>query len=106
MPTILNQNFRAIFNESKSSLIANVLIERVLLGDYVRTKEIGPGGEEPGVDKLVVGTLYLFLADENTYPLQADVEAYVLRMEHEARLVDYFMFPDIAGAEAFISATN
>lgn len=106
MPFILNQNFRAIFNEEKSTLIANVLIERVLAGDYVRTKEIGPGGLEAGVDKEIIGTLYLMLADENTYPLQADVEAYVLRIEHEARLVDYFMFPDIAGAEAFMSATN
>ena len=106
MPIILNNNFRAMFNELKSPLVANVLIERALRGDYSRTKEIGPGGEEPGVDKQIIGTLYLQVADENTYPLVADVEAFVLRIEHEARLVDYYAFPDIAQAEIFMSATN
>lgn len=106
MPTILNNNFRAMFNELKSPLVANVLIERALQGDYSRTKEIGPGGEEPGVDKQIIGTLYLMTADENTYPLVENVEAFVLRIEHEARLVDFYTFPDVSQAEVFMSATN
>ncbi len=106
MATILSNNFRAMFNDSKSPLVANVLIERCLRGDYSRTKEIGPGGLEPGVDKEIIGTLYLMTADENTYPLVQNVEAFVLRMEHEARLVDFYSFPDVAQAEAFMSATN
>jgi hypothetical protein len=95
----LNNNMVAAFNDSKSPLVANVLIER----DYIRTREYGPG-DEKGLDVLLIGTLYLLLADENTYPLMQDAEAFVLKMEHEPRLVDYFVFPDVAGAEAFMTA--
>lgn len=101
--TILNQNFKAMFNDEKSPLVANVLIERVLRGDYVRAREIGPS-DERGLDTEIIGTLYLMLADENTYPLMQDVEAFVLRIEHEARLLDYYTFPDVAGAMVFITA--
>ena len=101
--TILANNFRAAFNESKSPLIANVLIERVMKGDYVRTKEIGPIAEDTR-DKQIIGTLYLLLADENTYPLLEAAEAFVFKLEHEARLVDYFVFTDVATAQAFLSA--
>lgn len=105
MTKILNNNLRAAFNNEKSDLVANVLIERVLRGDYVRTREIGPGGDpKAGVDKQIIGQLYLFVADENTYPLLPNAEALVLMMEHEARMVDYWVFPDIAGAEAFMTA--
>lgn len=102
--TILHNNMRAMFNEDKSALVANVLIERVLRGDYSRTREIGPGADERGVDMEIIGTLYLMVADENTYPLMEEVEAFVLRIEHEPRLVDYYVFPDVAGAEAFMTA--
>jgi hypothetical protein len=79
------------------------LIPRVLQGDYVRTAEIGPGGAD-GVDKQIIGQLYLLLADENTYSLRENTEAFVLSLIHEDRLVDYWEFPDIAGAEAFMTA--
>jgi hypothetical protein len=102
--TILNNNMRAMFNDNKSPLVANVLIERALRGDYSRTREIGPGADERGVDMLIIGTLYLMVADENTYPLVPDTEAFVLRIEHEPRMVDYWMFPDVAQAEAFMTA--
>src|SRR5687768_3545906 len=101
--TILSNNFKAMFNESKSPLVANVLIERVLRGDYVRAREFGPGLDERGVDAELIGHLYLLVADENTYPLRPNTEAFVFRLEHEARLVDYYEFPDIPGAEAFMS---
>lgn len=103
MAIILDQNFRAAFNNDKSPLIANVLIARVLRGDYIRTTEIGPQ-DEKGLDKQIIGTLYLMLADENTYPLLDTAEAFVLSIVHEPRLVDYFVFPDVAGAEAFMTA--
>lgn len=103
MPKILANNFKAKFNDSKSSLVANVLIERVLRGNYIRTREYGPG-DERGLDKVLIGTLYLLLADENTLPLMENAEAFVLSIEHEARLVDFFTFPDVAGAEAFMTA--
>lgn len=103
MAIILNQNFKAAFNNDKSPLVANVLIDRVLRGDYTRTREIGPG-DEKGLDKEIIGTLYLQLADENTYPLRPDTEAFVLQIVHEPRLLDYFEFPDVAGAEAFMTA--
>ena len=103
MPIILHNNFKAAFNDEKSPLIANVLIERVLRGDYIRSREYGPG-DEKGLDKVLIGTLYLFLADENTYPLAEEAEALVLMIEHEPRLVDYWVFPDVGGAEAFMTA--
>ena len=53
---------------------------------------------------MLIGTLYLLLADENTLPLMENAEAFVLSIEHEARLVDFFTFPDVAGAEAFMTA--
>lgn len=103
MAIILSNNFNAAFNNDKSPLIANVLIERVLRGDYIRTREIGPG-DEAGLDKEIIGTLYLQLADENTYPLMENVECFVLQIVHEPRLIDYWAFPDVAGAEAFMTA--
>ena len=101
--TILSHNFKAAFNNDKSPLVANVLISRVLRGDYIRAREFGPS-DERGLDTNIIGTLYLMLADENTYPLRPNAESFVLMIQHEARLLDYWEFPDVPGAEAFITA--
>lgn len=107
MAVMLRENFRAAFplegEGAKSDTVANVLIDRVLRGDYSDTREIGPSDAD-GLDKLIIGSLYLMIADENTYVMRPDVEAFVLRIEHEARLLNYYEFGDIDGARAFMTA--
>lgn len=107
MPIILAENFRAAFasdgDGAKSSLVANVLIERALRGDYADYREYGPG-DEKGIDKQIIGALYLMMADENTMQMRPDVDAFVLKMEHEPRLVDYYEFADVGAAQAFMVA--
>lgn len=88
---------------AKSDTVANILIDRVLRGDYTQTREFGPS-DELGLDKQIIGTLYLMPADEATYTIRQDTEAFVLRIEHGPRMLDYYEFPDVAGAQAFMTA--
>lgn len=88
---------------AKSDAIANVLIERALRGDYSGSREYGPA-DELGNTAEIIGTMYLMQADENTYTMQPDVEAYVLRIEHGPRLVDYQGYADVEAARAFMTA--
>ena len=104
MATVLLNNMRAAFNTDKSDVVANTLIERALNGLYEGSREIGPKGEAG--DQHIIGTLYLMAGDENTYNLAPGVEAFVLRIEHEARLVDYFTFPDIDAARLFMTVKS
>ncbi len=103
MSKLLKHNMRAAFNEGKSDLIANILIDRSLIGDYSGTRDTGPKGEG---DQQIIGTMFLFVADENTYLLAPEAEAFVMYMEHEARLVDYLAFPDIDSARVHMTINS
>lgn len=100
----LLNNMQAAFNNDKSDVVANTLIERALNGFYEGSRDVGPKGEVG--DQHIIGTLYLMIGDENTYNLAPGVEAFVLRIEHEARLVDYFTFADIDAARAFMTVKS
>lgn len=102
MATILQNNFIAAFNDTKNSLVANVLIERALRGDYASSAEFGPQSDSTA-DKQIIGNLYLMPADENTYFL-SDAEAFVLSIDHQSRLVNYEEFADIDTARLYMTA--
>lgn len=107
MGVLLRDNMRAMFPSegegAKSDAIANLLIERALRGDYQGSREYGPTDTPTNMTE-IIGTLYLMDADENTYTMQPDVEAYVLRMEHGPRLVDYTEYSDRDTARAYLTA--
>jgi hypothetical protein len=105
MATILANNFIAAFNNDRSPLIANILIERALRGDYSSSVEIGPQSDEHS-DKLIIGNMYLMPADDNTYLLAPTAEAFVLKIIHEQRLVDYSEFDNIDTARLYMTANS
>lgn len=107
MSITLRENFTAMFpiegEGAKSDAIANVLIARALRGDYSGSREYG-AEDGPTNTSEILGTMYLMQADENTYVMEPNVEAFVLRIEHGPRLVDYTQYSDIETARAFMTA--